>query len=300
MDFTKSFIRAKNPCADGFRWYLRHHRDGSGYQQVLDDLVRDGRVQDACWLLDQVGPTHTVLRLDHLVCDALVFAGRIEVRGSIEAGALLRAGGAIRCGGTLRAGGDVLAGDDVRAEGGLHCDGQLHCKESLLSDWHVHVAGRLQAGDLKVGGDLRCARLVVAGPALVKGDLDVGGDCTAKALSVRGDVRTAGSLRAGQGLICDGAIACGLHLDAGWGVKAGGDIVAAGAIRAGEGLEAGGAIRAGDGYGVFAGLCVQRGEWETSARVVARARPAGLTSGCWSGAGPASEREAVREADHAH
>ena len=93
MDFTKDFIRSKNPCADGFRWYLRNHRDGSDYQQVLDDLVRDGRVEDACWLLDKVGPSNTVLKLDHLACDAIVHAGSIEVRGSIEAGTLLRAGG---------------------------------------------------------------------------------------------------------------------------------------------------------------------------------------------------------------
>ena len=56
MDFTKDFVRAKNPCADGFRWYLRHHRNGSEYQQVLDHLVRDGRVEDACWLLKTSAP----------------------------------------------------------------------------------------------------------------------------------------------------------------------------------------------------------------------------------------------------
>ena len=86
MDFTKDFIRSKNPCAEGLRWYLRHHRAGSDYQQVLDHLVRDGRVDDARWLLDKVGPSNTVLRLDALDCDAIVFAGTIEVRGSIDVG----------------------------------------------------------------------------------------------------------------------------------------------------------------------------------------------------------------------
>ena len=53
MEFTKKFLRAKSPCADGFRWFSRHVEDGSGYQQVLDTLVDAGRVGDACWLLSQ-------------------------------------------------------------------------------------------------------------------------------------------------------------------------------------------------------------------------------------------------------
>jgi hypothetical protein len=123
--------------------------------------------------------------------------------------------------------------------------------------------------------------MAVGGAALVKGELLVGEDCSAKALSVGGALATGGSLRVAQGLICDADIACGMHLDAGWGIKARGDIAAAGAIRAGEGLESGGCIRAGEGYGIFAGLCVQREEWGTSARVSARHRPAALVSGCW-------------------
>jgi len=283
MDFTKSFIRSKNPCADGFRWYLRHHRNGSEYQQVLDDLVKDGRVEDAWWLLDKVGPSNTVLKLDSLECDAIVYAGSIEVKGSIEVGSVLRTGGAVRCGGAIRAGTNVCADDDIRVQGGLNCGGNLSCTGSVVADWHLTVGGRLQADDLKVGGNVSCAdRMVVAGSALVKGDLSVGGDCIAKALSVRGCIETSGSLRVWQGLICDGHIGCGIHLDAGWGIKAAGDILAGGAVRAGEGLEAGGSIRAGKGYGVFAGLCVQREDWETSARVSAQHKPNGLMSGFWA------------------
>jgi hypothetical protein len=121
----------------------------------------------------------------------------------------------------------------------------------------------------------------IGSTALVKGDLRVGGDCTARGLRVRGSLATVGSLRVEEGLLCEGSIACGMHLDAGWGIKAGGDIASLGAIRAGEGLEAGGSIRAGDGYGIFAGMCVQRDEWQTSGRVCAREKPAGLLSGCW-------------------
>ena len=32
MEFTKKFLRAKSPCADGFRWFSRNVEDGTGYQ----------------------------------------------------------------------------------------------------------------------------------------------------------------------------------------------------------------------------------------------------------------------------
>ena len=291
MDFTKSFVRAKNPCADGFRWYLRHHQDGSDYQQVLDDLVRDGRVQDACWLLDQLGPTHTLLQLDRIDCDALVFAGSIEVRGGIESASVLRAGGSIRCGGMLRVGGAVVAGQDVKADGGLRTCGDLRCGGALLAGWHTSIAGSLSAGELKVRGDLRCSgSLAVERAARIDGDLLVEGEGAARSLWSRGSVHATGTLRVAQGLICGADVECGGHLDAGWGIKAGGDVIAAGAIRAGEGIAAAGDIRAGQGYGIFAGLCVQREAWDSSARVTAQAEPKGLMSGFWTGAeaGPAS------------
>ncbi|MDB5915238.1 MAG: hypothetical protein JWP22_3913 [Ramlibacter sp.] len=284
MDFTKSFVKAKNPCADGFRWYLRHHREGSDYQKVLDDLVNAGRVEDACWLLEKVGATNTVLELDRLEADAVVYAGSIHVRGSIEVASTLRAGGFIRCGGFLRAGSHVHAGDDIKAGGGLNCGADLRCAGSVLANWHVNVAGQIQAGALKVGGSVSCGgRMEIAGPAWVKGDLLVGGDLTARALSVRGRVESTGSLRVTEGVVCDDDLACGMHLDAGRGIRSAGDIVAAGAIRAGESLDAEGRIQAGDGYGVFAGLSVQREDWATSARVRALQMPGALMSGFWSG-----------------
>ncbi|EER57779.1 conserved hypothetical protein, partial [Acidovorax delafieldii 2AN] len=99
MEFTKKFLRAKNPCADGFRWFSRHVEDGSGYQEALDTLVNAGRVGDACWLLSQFGPTSAVLVLDTLEADAIVFAGTVQVRGSIDVGSVIQAGRSIRAGG---------------------------------------------------------------------------------------------------------------------------------------------------------------------------------------------------------
>jgi hypothetical protein len=300
MDFTKNFVRSKNPCTEGFRWYLRNHRNGSDYQQVLDDLVRDGRTDDACWLLDQFGPTNAVLALEELECDAIVYAGSLEVRRRIDVGSVLRVGGSIRCAGSVRTGMHAIAGEDIRAAGGLNCAGDLSCAGSLLADWHVTVGGRMQCGDVKAGAGVRCSgSMNVAGVVFAKGDLQVGADCTVKALSVRGGVDIAGSLRASHGVICGEGIRCGRHIDAGSGIKAGGGIAAGAAIRAGESIECAHALRAGEGYGVFAGLGVQQQEWQTSGRVSARCRPARLMSGFWAAPHPGRAPDA-QEAEGAH
>ena len=110
MEFTKKFLRAKSPCADGFRWFSRHVEDGSGYQQALDTLVSAGRVGDACWLLSQFGPTSEVLSVDRLEADAIVFAGTLEVRGNVDVSGVLQVGRSLRAGGGLRAGESIVVG----------------------------------------------------------------------------------------------------------------------------------------------------------------------------------------------
>ena len=44
MQLTKKFVKAKNPCAGGYKWFLRDHNGQGDYQAVLDALVADGRV----------------------------------------------------------------------------------------------------------------------------------------------------------------------------------------------------------------------------------------------------------------
>jgi hypothetical protein len=286
MDFTKDLVRSKSPCAEGFRWYVRHRRDGADYQEVLDALVDAGRVDDACWLLDKFGQTSAVLKLDQLDCSALVFAGTLEVDGSAEVQTVLRAGGSIRCGGTIRAGHAIVAGDALRAAGGVHCDGEIQCEGSLVAGGHVRLGGGLRAGDIKVSGSVDCmGPLLTRGAASVGGDLLVGGDCSARGLDVYGWLQVSGSLRVDEGVISRGGVDCGMHLEAARGIRSGGDVQAGGAIRAGESIQAAGEIRAGRGYGVFAGLGVQRENWESSARVSARRKPEGLLSGLWVGPG---------------
>ena len=168
MEFTKRFLRAKSPCADGFRWFSRNVQDGAGYQQALDTLVAAGRVDDACWLLDQFGPTNEVLTLDTLDAEALVFAGTLVVRGAIAADRL-RVGRALRAGAGLRTDGDLGVGEDLRVEGALACGGALKVGGNVRCAWGIEVQGAFEgAGDAHAACDLLChGPLTLAGHALV-------------------------------------------------------------------------------------------------------------------------------------
>jgi hypothetical protein len=286
MDFTRSFVRAKNPCADGFRWFLRHHPDGSDYQGVLDSLVEAGRVDNAAWLLEQFGATHTLVEVDLLEVDALVFAGGVDARRGVDVAGLLRAGRFVRSGGGIHAGDALVAGEDLRAAGAIRAGGPIEAGGDVQARWGIAGGGLLRAGgNLKATGDVRCeGDFVVGGSVHVEGDLHVRGDArVGKGIRVSGDIVVAGAVHAGHGIEC-AALACGSHLEAGWGVLARGSVRAGGAIRAGESLVADGELQCGEGYGVYAGLAVARSAWESSARVSARRRPAGLLSGWWTAA----------------
>lgn len=285
MEFTRQFLRAKNPCANGFRWFTRNVQDGSGYQDALDTLVQAGRVEDACWLLAQFGPTQEVLTLDAIEADAIVFAGSLQVRGNIDADTVVHTGGSIRAGGGLRVGGPITCGGDIRVDGGIHAGGSLQAGD-VRAEWGLEVQGDMTCrGELRTGWDTVCSgRLQVQGAAFIGQDLTAEGavECS-KGLRVGGHLTGRGSLRAAQGILVGGAIRGVLHLEAGWGIKAGESIRVLGAIKAGETLCAGQAICPGAGYGVFAGLNVQEAAWADSGQVWSPERPEGLRSGMWMG-----------------
>ncbi|MEI2416709.1 hypothetical protein V8Z80_11030 [Orrella sp. JC864] len=293
MDITKAFIKAKQPCADGFRWYVRNARQDSSYQELLDALVAAGRVQDACWLLDQFGPTDAVLELDTLDCGDLVFAGTLRVRHGIDVDGTLRTGRGIQAGAGIRAGTALAAGGDVACEAALACDGPVSVRGLLRAGWNIQVRDTLECEELKAGWDLDCT-----GPVRVRGQARVGQHLHAgagmhcdKGLRAGGDILCEADLSTRHGVECGALLRCAGHVTAGWGIRARAGLHAAGAIRAGESLWTEGRIVAGEGYGIFAGLNVPAHAWESSARVQARSRPAGLRSGWWAGpaGGPACE-----------
>lgn len=286
MQLTKKFVKAKNPCAGGYKWFLRDHNGQGDYQAVLDALVADGRVGDACWLLDQFGPTDAVLRLDTLDANAIVFAGTLEVRMGINVDTVVRAGRGIVTGGGIRAGESIVAGENITAGGNIASGGNLRAGGDVAADWGIEAATRLDCG-----GNVRAKWDICAGQDLaVTGHLHAGQDISTQGaikcgqgIKAGGGVRAEQEINAACGIQAGGSIECGDHLACGWGLIAGEDIRAEGAIRAGEGVQAAGVIEAGAGHGVYAGLSVRLDAWDLCARVVAQRRPAQLVSGHWAG-----------------
>ena len=286
MQLTKKFVKAKNPCAGGYKWFIRDHNGQGDYQAVLDALVADGRVSDACWLLDQFGPTDAVLKLDAVDANAIVFAGTLEVRMGINVDTVVRAGRSIVTGGGIRAGETIMAGENISAAANIASGGDIRAGGDIHADWGIEAATRLGCR-----GNVRAKWDICAGQDLaVTGHLHAGQDIHAQGaikcgqgIKAGGDVRAEKEINADCGIQAGGAIHCGDHLASGWGMIAGADIRAEGSIRAGEGVHADGTIRAGDGHGVYAGLSVRLDAWSVCARVVAQARPAQLVSGYWAG-----------------
>lgn len=290
MDITKDFIKLKQPCSDGYRWYLRHAPPHGTYQQLLDALVAEGRSKDACWLLDQFGPTDTVLRLDHLEAHDFIFAGAIEVRGTVDVTGTLRTGRGIRAGGGIRIQERLQTGDDVHCGGALFCGQTTQIKGRLHAAWNVIVAGDLECEDVRAGWDLTCTGTVrLSGAAQIGQQLHATKLQCVKGIRAGGDITSDGDIFTRHGIECGGSIRCGGHLYADWGIKALEHISADGAISAGESLYTEGEICAGDGYGVYAGLNVPEHAWESSASVHAIRRPNSLRSGHWAKASPAHD-----------
>lgn len=289
MQLTKNFVKAKNPCASGYKWFLRDHNGHGDYQAVLDALVADGRIDDACWLLDQFGPTDHVLEVDVIDATAIVYAGTIVARQGISVDSLVRAGGRILSGAGVRAGTSIVAGGDIEAQGSIISEGAIRAGGDIQAGWGISAGAKLECGgalraawDIRSGDDLSAAGMVIAAQGL-----EIGGSLRCEQGIKSGDaVRVQGEICAARGIQVAGDLLCGDHLEAGWGIKADGHVMADGAIRVGEGIEAGGRIEAGPGHGVYAGLRVRMDAWDVSARVIACAPPAGLVSGFWAGTDP--------------
>lgn len=282
VDISSRLIRAKRPCADGYRWYVRHGQGTATYVELLRALQMAGRAGDASWLLQQFGPTDDVLELDELSDECLVFPGTVRVRGNVDVASMIHVGGHLVTRGGVRAGGDVTVGGDLQCDGALQAEGVVRCASLRLGmpllAQAVHCAGALRSDSaVHLRGEL-----VVGEQAAIRGTLDVAGhvSCT-RSLQALEDVRVGGALRAGHGIRCGGNLTCDGPLSAGWGLRVGGDIEGHDTIQAGESIVCGGALAAGRGYGIYAGLAVREADWEHSGQVVSRMRPVALRSGLW-------------------
>ena len=282
MELTQNFLRGKNPCAMGYRWFVRNNLSGGDYQTAMDTQVAAGRVEDARWLLENFGSTNSVLELEHLEADNFVYAGTLIVHGDVRVPGQLLVGRSLQAGGGIRAG-KLEVGEDIQSGGAIFCDELLQASGSIKAAWSVEVQGDIRANELRTGWELRCSGDVdIKSSAQMDREVDVQGAMRCgKGLRAGGTIAVQGLLDVGHGIACNDHIECGNHIQAGWGIKALGDIRAACSIRSGETLQADGEIAAGEGYGVFAGMNVQMQAWPDCAWVRALKKPSGLVSGFW-------------------
>ena len=288
MELTQTFLRGKNPCAAGYRWFVRNDLSGKDYQSAMDKQVAAGRVEDARWLLENFGATHTVLELEHLEAEHFVYAGTLIVHGDVRVPGQLLVGGKLQVGAGIRAG-TLEVGEDIHSGGAIFCDTLLKAGGAIKAAWSVEVQGDIHAAALRTGWELSCAGQVqLRGEAIIGGQVQVDGALQCgKGLRAASTVQVQGLLDVGQGIAAQGDIDCGNHIQAGWGIKTLGDLRAACSIRAGETLQADGEIAAGQGYGVFAGMNVQMDAWPDCAWVRAVRKPHALVSGWWQETGAA-------------
>lgn len=283
MDISPRLIRAKRPCADGYRWYARSGQSDASYLELMQALVAAGRAADATWLLEQFGATDDVLELDELGDEALVFPGTVRVRGNVEVSGSICVGKALVAGGGVRSGGDIRVGDDFVCDGAVQAGGEVRCG-SLKVGMSVAAASLTCAGALRIGAWVQLGGHLAAGDqAVIGGSLGtgVGVEC-ARGLFLGDDAEIGHGLKVGRGVFARASLRCGDALTVGWGVRAGGDVTSGGSIQVGESLLAGGEVRAGPGYGVYVGLCAREIDWEHSGRVACPARPEALMSGVWA------------------
>lgn len=282
MELTQTFLRGKNPCAAGYRWFVRNELGGKDYQAAMDAQVAAGRVDDARWLLENFGATNTVLELEHLEAEHFVYAGTLIVHGDVRVPGQLLVGGKLQVGAGIRAG-TLEVGEDIHSGGAIFCDHLLKAGGAIKVAWSVEVQGDIHAESLRAGWELACTGHVnlrgeahIGAAVQVQGALQCG-----KGLRAGSTVWVHGLLDVGQGIAAQGDIEGGNHIQAGWGIKTLGDLRAACSIRAGETLQAEGEIAAGAGYGVYAGMNVQMQAWPDCAWVRALRKPQALVSGWW-------------------
>lgn len=282
MELTQTFLRGKNPCAAGYRWFVRNGLSGKDYQAAMDTQVRAGRVEDARWLLENFGATSTVLELDSLEADNFVYAGTLIVHGDVRVPGQLLVGRSLQTGAGIRAG-TLEVGEDIHSAGAIFSDTLLRAGGHIKATWSIEVQGDIRAEHLRCGWELRCGGQVqLQGEAVVGQHIEIDGALQCgKGLRAGGNIHVRGLLETGHGITAQGEIVCGNHIQTGWGIKALGDIRAACSIRAGESLDASGEIHTGEGYGIYAGLNVQMQSWPDCAWVRALRKPQALVSGWW-------------------
>ena len=175
MELTQNFLRGKNPCAMGYRWFVRNNLAGGDYQAAMDTQVAAGRVEDARWLLENFGSTNSVLELEHLEADNFVYAGTLIVHGDVRVPGQLLVGRSLQAGGGIRAG-KLEVGEDIQSGGAIFCDELLKAGGQIKAAWSVEVQGDIRAEELRTGWELGCTGDVdIKSSAQIDREIDVQG-----------------------------------------------------------------------------------------------------------------------------
>ena len=120
MKITKEFLKEKDACNEGFRWFCDNFPEGGEYQVVLDALAKENRADWARWLIEKVGPANTTLEIETMETEtSLFFAGKIIVKGALKVDKWLLAGYGIEAGCGIEAGLGIKAGSGIKAGEGI-------------------------------------------------------------------------------------------------------------------------------------------------------------------------------------
>ena len=136
MKITLESLEEKESCRDGKAWFNSAFPDGGEYQSVIDQAVKDDRLDYVRWLLDNFGATYDVLEIDgDLISSVPVFfVGHIRVKGRISVDGYLFAGEGIEAGEGIKAGWGIEAGEGIKAGWGIKAG----------DDWGIYAGLRVR------------------------------------------------------------------------------------------------------------------------------------------------------------
>ena len=139
---TPKYLKKLGPCADGYRDFKKHFPEGGEYQKVLDKCAELNKFGYASWLMDKIGPTEDVLKIESFdnPDKSLIFAGQIKIKEYAKAKYVM-AGEGIKAGEGIEAGWGIKAGDGIEAGWGIKAG------NGIEAGWGIKAGNGIEAGD---------------------------------------------------------------------------------------------------------------------------------------------------------
>ena len=140
MKITTQLLKEKKASSSCIDKFIEHFPSGEAeYQDVLDKLAELNDANNARWLLNTIGKTDAVLKIDgDIESKNLFFGGSIKVTGFIKVDFFLIAGGGIEAGLGIDAGFSIKAGDSIEAGWGIKAG------DSIEAGWGFGVYAGLK------------------------------------------------------------------------------------------------------------------------------------------------------------